>query len=272
MNPAVVDIGLNLAHDSFDADRDHVVEAARSAGVSHMVVTGSTLGSSRAAIALARSQPNVFRATAGVHPHHAREFPDDDVPALRELLRDPLVGAAGECGLDHFRNFSSPADQERAFRLQLELALEVGKPVFLHQRDAHDAFLAILRDYRPRLAAGVAHCFTGDQRELDDYLALDLSIGITGWICDERRGLHLRGLVRRIPLDRLMIETDAPYLLPRDLQPKPHGRRNEPKYLPHILKVVAACRGEPPEQVAAATTRNALAFFGFEKDSDNLAN
>jgi TatD DNase family protein len=265
MHPTLVDIGLNLAHDSFDPDRDRVIEAAAAAGVRHMVITGSTLESSRAAIKLARAAPERFRATAGIHPHHACEFHAADVPTLRELLRATEVGAAGECGLDYFRNFSPHADQERVFRQQLDLAVELGKPVFLHQRDAHDAFMAILREYRPRLSAAVAHCFTGDERELRDYLALDLSIGITGWICDERRGHHLRDLVRLIPSDRLMIETDAPYLLPRDLTPKPRSRRNEPKYLPHILATVAACRGEAPEAIAAATTRNALRFFGFEK-------
>ena len=263
MAPPLVDIGLNLAHDSFDHDRDHVVDAAVMAGVNHMVITGSTLASTRAAIELVRGAPQMFRATAGIHPHHAREFHAQDVPDLRALLLAAEVGAAGECGLDYFRNFSPHEDQERVFRAQLELAVEVGKPVFLHQRDAHDAFLAILRDYWPRLKGGVAHCFTGDARELDDYLALGLSIGITGWICDERRGQHLRDLVGRIPLDRLMLETDAPYLLPRDLEPKPKTRRNEPRYLPHILGTVAACRGEPAERIAAETTRNALAFFGF---------
>jgi TatD DNase family protein len=265
MHPTLVDIGLNLAHDSFDHDRDLVVSNAAAAGVRHMVITGSTLDSTRAAIELARAAPDRFRATAGIHPHHAHEFHEADLPALRELLQAPEVGAAGECGLDYFRNFSPHEDQERAFRQQLELAAELRKPVFLHQRDAHGAFVAILREYRARLPAGVAHCFTGDERELRDYLALDLSIGITGWICDERRGHHLRDLVRLIPADRLMIETDAPYLLPRDLTPKPQSRRNEPKYLPHILATVAACRGEAPEAVAAATTRNALRFFGFEK-------
>ena len=265
MLTALVDIGLNLAHDSFDHDREHVVETAVAAGVHHMVITGSTLASTRAAIELVRAAPHRFRATAGVHPHHAHEFHDADVPALRDLLRAPEVGAAGECGLDWYRNFSPHADQERAFRTQLELAAELDRPVFLHQRDAHDAFLAILREYRPRLPAGVAHCFTGDERELRDYLALDLSIGITGWICDERRGRHLRDLVRLIPADRLMLETDAPYLMPRDLQPKPQSRRNEPKYLPHVLATVATCRGESPEVLAEATTRNALSFFGFEK-------
>jgi TatD DNase family protein len=263
MTPTLVDIGLNLAHDSFDPDRDSVVAAAMAVGVRHMVLTGSTLESSRAAIELARKSPGTFRATAGIHPHHARDFHAADNAALKSLLSEPEVGAAGECGLDHFRDFSPRPDQERVFHQQLELAAELCKPVFLHQRDAHDAFMAILREYRPRLPAGVAHCFTGDDRELRDYLDLGLSVGITGWICDERRGHHLRELVRLIPADRLMIETDAPYLLPRDLEPRPRSRRNEPKYLPHILQVIAGCRGEAPEGLAEATTRNALTFFGF---------
>ena len=261
--PTLVDIGLNLAHDSFDHDRADVVAAAVACGVRHMVITGSTLDSTRRAIDLVRTDPAVFRATAGVHPHHASELRQDDLPHLRELLAAPEVGAAGECGLDYFRNFSSHADQERAFRWQLELAVDSGKPVFLHQRDGHDAFVAILKDYLPRLAGGVAHCFTGDGRELRDCLDLGLSIGITGWICDERRGHHLRELVREIPLDRLLVESDAPYLLPRDLQPRPAHRRNEPKFLPHVVKVIASCRGEVFSTVAAATTRNALKFFGF---------
>lgn len=259
----LVDIGLNLAHNSFDHERDAVVAAAVAVGVCHMVITGSTLESTHAAIAIARSDPRRFRATAGIHPHHAREFHAADVPELRRLMHEPEIGAAGECGLDYFRNFSPREDQERVFRLQLELAVEVGLPVFLHQRDAHDAFTAILGDYLPRIRAGVAHCFTGEARELDDYLSMGLSVGVTGWICDERRGQHLRDLVRRIPLDRLMLETDAPYLLPRDLAPRPKSRRNEPRHLPHILAAVAACRSEPAAAIAEATTRNAMAFFGF---------
>jgi TatD DNase family protein len=261
---ALVDIGLNLAHDSFDHDREQVVEAARVAGVEHMVITGSSLASTRAAIALVKSAPALFRATAGVHPHHAAELTESDLPTLRDLLAAPEVGAAGECGLDYFRNLASHADQERAFRWQLQLAVEGAKPVFLHQRDGHQAFVSVLSDYLPRLAGGVAHCFTGDERELRDCLDLGLHIGITGWICDERRGHHLRNLVRLIPLDRLMVETDAPYLLPRDLQPKPAHRRNEPRFLPHIVATIAECRGERLETVATATTRNALKFFGFQ--------
>ncbi len=267
--PTLVDIGLNLAHDSFVADRREVVATAMAAGVRHMVITGSTLANSQQAIELVRTDPFTFRATAGVHPHHASELREADLCRLRELLASPEVAAAGECGLDYFRNFSSHEDQERAFRWQLELAVECGKPVFLHQRDGHDAFVAILRDYLPRIKAGVAHCFTGDGRELRDYLDLGLFVGITGWICDERRGQHLRALVREVPLDRLLVETDAPYLLPRDLQPKPAHRRNEPKYLPHVVKAIAACRGVDFPTVAAATTRNALEFFAFPGAPDS---
>ena len=197
MTLPLVDIGLNLAHDSFDHDRDAVVAAAVAAGVGHMVITGSTLASTRAAIELVRRSPARFRATAGIHPHHAREFRDADVPALRALLiASPRSAPPANAGSTISAISRRTQDQERVFRLQLELAVECGKPVFLHQRDGHDAFVAILRDYLPRLAGGVAHCFTGDERELRDYLDLGLSIGITGWICDERRGQHLRDLVR----------------------------------------------------------------------------
>ena len=263
MDFVLADIGLNLAHDSFDGDRERVMAAAWEAGVRFAVITGSTLASSRAAVDLVRARPQFLRATAGVHPHHAREFHQADAPALANLAELPEVAAVGECGLDFFRNFSPHADQERAFRMHLELAARCGKPVFLHQRDAHSAFMEILREFRPRLSGGVAHCFTGDAAQLDDCLALDLHIGITGWICDERRGLHLRELVRRVPVDRLLLETDAPYLLPRDLEPKPRNRRNEPRFLSHVLAAVAAARGESLAAVADATTRNALELFGF---------
>jgi TatD DNase family protein len=262
MSFALTDIGLNLTHDSFDHDRETVIAQAVAAGVTHMVITGATMDGSRAAIALARRHPRCMRATAGVHPHHAQELQEAERGELRRLLREPEVAAAGECGLDYFRNLSPPVEQRRAFALQLELAAEVGKPVFLHQRDAHADFCAILRERLPALAGGVAHCFTGNGAELDDCLAMGLSIGITGWICDERRGTHLRELVRHIPAERLMLETDAPYLLPRDLVPRPATRRNEPRWLPHINAVVARCRGESDEALAALTHANSLRFFG----------
>lgn len=263
-----IDIGANLTHSSFAADLEAVLARARAAGVARQVVTGADLESSRAAARLAADHPGVLFSTAGVHPHHAVGFAPGDLDAFRQLLGDPRTVAVGECGLDYFRNFSPPTAQRAAFRAQLELAAEVRKPVFLHQRDAHEDFCAILAEFRSRLTAGVAHCFTGGVRELEDYLALDLSIGVTGWLCDERRGTALREALPRIPRERLMVETDAPYLLPRDLEPAPRTRRNEPCFLPHVGATVARLRGERLAQVAAYTTRNACAFFGLPDAAD----
>jgi TatD DNase family protein len=214
------------------------------------------------AAALCAAHPQSLFATAGVHPHHAAEFDAHTTTALRPLLASPKVVAVGECGLDFFRDYSPREAQRRAFVAQLELAADVAKPVFLHQRDAHAEFVAMLRPVRASLAGGVAHCFTGGPRELEAYLELDLYVGVTGWVCDERRGAELRAAVPRIPLDRLLIETDAPYLLPRDLPMKPQGRRNEPRYLTHVLERVAALAGQSAEALARATTANAERLFG----------
>jgi TatD DNase family protein len=257
----LIDIGSNLTHESFSEDRADVIARAVLAGVTRQIVTGADLASSSAAAALAAANPSRLWSTAGVHPHHAATFDPARRDQLLELLKDPRVVAVGECGLDYFRNFSPPAAQRAAFIAQLEIAATVGKPVFLHQRDSHEDFKAILQEFRGSLVGGVAHCFTGDSRQLEDYLALDLCIGVTGWICDERRGAHLREAVPRIPAHRMMLETDAPYLLPRDLSPRPKSRRNEPQYLPHIARAVARIRNESPESVAASSTETAVKLF-----------
>ena len=257
----LIDIGSNLTHDSFSADRDAVMARALRAGVGRQVITGADLASSHQAAALAAQHPGRLWSTAGVHPHHAQTFAGSQRAELIELLRLRQVVAVGECGLDYFRNLSPRDAQRQAFIAQLEIAAEIHKPVFLHQRDAHGDFAAILRDFAGRLNGGVAHCFTGGDAELEAYLALGLYIGITGWACDERRGLDLRSSVPKIPLERLLIETDAPYLLPRTMNPKPKSRRNEPAYLPHIAATVASLRAEPLETIGAATTRNAVALF-----------
>ena len=256
----LIDIGANLAHDSFDADRDAVLTRAREAGLRHLVITGSSEDSTRRAIELSRASSGFLSATAGVHPHHAADLTAESLSSLRALAREAEVRAVGECGLDYFRDFSPRDLQRRAFGWQLELAKELGKPVFLHQRDAHDDFFAILREHG--VTSGVAHCFTAGEKERDAYLELGLHIGITGWINDERRGQHLREVVRGIPADRLMIETDAPYLLPRDIKPMPKSRRNEPHYLPYVARAIAAARGESVEAVASASTATARKFFG----------
>jgi TatD DNase family protein len=259
---SLIDIGINLAHDSFNADRDAVIARAVAAGVVQMMVTGSSGSSTREAIEMARTRPGRLFATAGVHPHYAKELTEDLLAQLRQLAALEQVVAVGECGLDYFRDLSPRAVQQKAFHRQLDLAALVGKPVFLHQRDAHADFVAILKEHRAALVGGVAHCFTGSQDELTAYLEMDLAIGITGWICDERRGAHLLALMSEIPADRLLLETDGPYLLPRDLPSKPESRRNEPGFLPHIAATVARARGEAVETLAESSTAAARKLFG----------
>jgi TatD DNase family protein len=260
---SLVDIGANLASKVFRADLPAVIARAAAAGVDALVVTGTSLDvSARAADIAAEHAARGLYATAGVHPHHAREVAGDWVAALRALARRPRVVAVGECGLDFDRNYSPRADQLRCFEAQLELAAELRLPVFLHERAAHAELLAVLARRRPSLGAAVVHCFTGSGAELRAYLDLDLHIGITGWICDERRGHHLRELVATVPAERLMIETDAPYLLPRNMPSPPRDRRNEPAFLPHVLAAVAEARGEAPAETARATTATARRFFG----------
>lgn len=258
------DIGANLAHESFDADRAAVLQRAADAGIEAIIITGSSAESSRKALRLAQehssSRLRLF-CTAGLHPHHASEWNAEHAVLFRELAGQPELVALGECGLDYFRDLSPRLDQRRAFTAQLELAVELGKPVFLHQREAHADFLAILKEFRPRLVDAVVHCFTDTQAALDDYRSLDCYIGITGWICDERRNQTLLAAVRSIPQDRLLLETDAPYLLPRNAPPKPGSKRNEPCYLPWVMRAAAQARGESIEQLAQCTTANARRFF-----------
>jgi len=261
--PKLVDIGANLASGNFDHDLDAVLERAWAAGIEQIVVTGSSADSSGGALALAKRHPGRLWSTAGLHPHHASDWTPDLASRMRDWLGSAEVVATGECGLDYFRDLSPRSAQRHAFLAQLDLAVSIGKPVFLHQREAHADFLAILREYRPQLRAAVVHCFTDTREALEDYLELDCHIGITGWICDERRGTQLLEFMHEIPEHRLMIETDAPYLLPRNA-PKSWRRagRNEPALLPYVLQRLAEARGQTQESLAAATRATSLSFFG----------
>jgi TatD DNase family protein len=258
----LVDIGANLTHASFRDDLPQVLQRARDAGVS-VVVTGTTVEETRKALALD------FLTTAGVHPHHARDCGPQTIPQLREIAGDPRVVAIGECGLDFNRNYSPHPDQEKWFVAQIELALEISKPLFLHSRDAHPRFAEILKKYK--IEKAVAHCFTGEREELHAYLDLGLYVGVTGWICDERRGKRLLELVREIPRDRLLLETDSPYLTPRDMHPQPKARRNEPAFLPHIARAVARALDRPVEEIALETSRNARTLFGLHESGSAAA-
>jgi TatD DNase family protein len=257
----LIDIGANLTHDAFAADREAVLARAKASGVTGMVVTGSSLACSRAALALAQAHPDLLRCTAGVHPHHAADEKPCSLAELATLWAAPEVVAVGETGLDFFRDFSPRSEQERVFEWHLEQAGRTGLPLFLHERDAHARFLPMIRACRDLLSDAVVHCFTGDRTALYAYLDLGLYIGITGWICDERRGAHLLELVRDIPAERLLIETDCPYLLPRDLRPRPRDGRNEPAFLSHVLAAVARARGDEPALLGQQTTTNARQFF-----------
>lgn len=262
MKISLVDIGANLGHESFDHDLPEVMQRAVAAGLVHQLVTGTTLAASHKALSLCHQYPNLS-ATAGIHPHEAAHADADTLRGIRALLDDPLVRAVGETGLDFNRDYSPRPVQESVFAEHLLMAVQTGKPVFLHQRDAHSRFYPILKDYRDQLAGGVVHCFTDEKTALYDYLDMDMYIGITGWICDERRGQHLLELVKDIPHDRLLLETDAPYLLPRSLRPKPKSRRNEPAYLTEVLHTVAHFCERSPALIAEETTANARRLFGF---------
>lgn len=261
-----IDIGANLTNAAFETDLESVLEQASAVGVQQIVITGTSVDESRAALALAHAFPNRLFATAGVHPHDARHWDAQCERELRKLMTDSKVRAAGETGLDFNRDFSPRPAQERVFEAQLELAVESGLPVFVHERDASARVATILKSQRHRLADAVVHCFTGDHDALRAYLDLDLYIGITGWVCDERRGQSLQQCIADIPDDRLMLETDAPYLLPRTLRPKPKRRRNMPAYLPHVGRQVAHLRQQSVEHIARVTRHNAQRFFRLPSD------
>lgn len=257
----LIDIGANLTHESFAADLPDVLARARAHGVSEIVITGADREGNHRAQTLVTTPGMPLYATAGNHPHYASEFDDDLHQQILNLATNGKIAAVGEAGLDYFRDLSPRADQTRCFEAQLQVAADTGLPIFMHQREAHEDFFAIMKAWRDKLSAAVVHCFTDTAAALDDYLSLDLHIGITGWICDERRGTHLREIVGRIPANRLMIETDSPYLLPRDIRPKPKSRRNEPMHLAHICETVAQCRGEAVEITAEQTAQTARHFF-----------
>ncbi|KTC48376.1 hydrolase TatD [Pseudomonas fluorescens ABAC62] len=261
----LIDIGVNLTNSSFDGKHQAVLDRAYAAGVQQLVLTGTSVDGSEQALEMCAelddSGQRLF-STAGIHPHSASDWNGDSAQRLRSLLNEPRVRAVGECGLDFNRDFSPRPQQEKVLEEHLALAVELKLPVFLHERDANQRLLEILKDYRDQLTAAVVHCFTGEQAALFSYLDLDLHIGITGWICDERRGTHLHPLVREIPRGRLMLESDAPYLLPRTLRPKPKNGRNEPAYLTEVLREVALHRNETELDLAQHSTACSRAFFG----------
>lgn len=254
----MIDIGANLTDKSFSDDLDAVCERAHKAGVERIVVTGTDESASRRAIELAQSKPGFLAATAGVHPHHATDVSEKTIDTIAQLANLGAV-AIGETGLDYFRNFSPRDSQRRVFQELLELATRLQLPAFVHDRDSEGETLELLE--RHARTNVVVHCFTGGQSLLDAYVANDYYIGITGWVCDERRGTELANIVERIPDDRLLIETDSPYLMPRTIRPRPKTRRNEPMNLTYVRAKVAEVRAQTEAKVDQITTANAKRFF-----------
>jgi TatD DNase family protein len=261
---AYIDIGVNLMNSAFDRDREAVVSAAAAAGVAPLIITGSSGESSARAAEYAGKNPGGLYATAGVHPHNARCWDEPVRDLIRALASGPGTVAVGECGLDYNRDYSPRDKQKECFSAQIDLAAELGKPLFLHQRDAFEDFSAILKKNRGRFPQAVVHCFTGGERELETFLELGCYIGLTGWICDERRGSGLIPLVKKIPPDKLLLETDAPYLMPRNMPGKKPNGRNESAYLVHIAAFIAGILGMDAETLAAETFANSRRFFGIE--------
>ncbi|MBL4899653.1 MAG: TatD family hydrolase [Colwellia sp.] len=261
----MIDIGVNLTNKRFDKDRDELILRAKSQGVEKLLITGTSVYESQQALALCQyyqqTFPNTLFSTAGVHPHDADGVSDDYLAQLIQLAKQPHVKAIGECGLDFNRNFSAPEQQLTIFKEQINLAAELNMPLFLHQRDAFSPWFAELKPFIDRIPAMVAHCFTGNKVELEQCLAANMYIGITGWLCDERRGKELQGIIKLIPPNRLLIETDAPYLTPRTIRPRPKSSRNEPSYLPYIVQHIADITAIDADEIACQTSINAREIF-----------
>lgn len=261
---SLIDIGLNLTDKRFEKDRKEVVERAIQSGVGQMILTGSSVIGSRESLQIVQQHPGILFSTTGIHPHDASEFHPGSIDELRQLALHKEVVAIGECGLDFNRMFSTQKKQEDCFEAQLELAEELDMPLFLHVRDAHERFLEMMKNHQSLIEKSVVHCFTGTKAEAKELVSMGFYIGITGWICDERRGKELQEAVQYIPLDRLMVETDAPYLTPRNLSFKPKHGRNEPAYLPHIVGEIAKFMGVSTEEVARHSAENTKQFFHLE--------
>ncbi len=269
MEYPLVDIGVNLSNKAFDGDREEVVKRAVASGVSTMILTGTDINESRQVLELAEHFDSCCFSTAGIHPHDAKSFTRVDHSTLKDMLNEDKVVAVGETGLDFNRDFSPRPVQESVFEQQIELAIEHNLPLFCHERDASQRFSEIVKAYRDQIGQLVVHCFTADKAALYSYLDLDLHIGITGWVCDERRGTHLHPLLGDIPANRLMLETDAPWLLPRTLAKKPKKHRNEPAFLLEVVSVVAEQTGKSINTIARETTETALNFFNLPDQGES---
>jgi TatD DNase family protein len=255
------DIACNFSSDRFEKDLNKVIKRAKDSNVTKFLLVSASLKDAEKVNKIYQDNKDSCFLTIGAHPHHANEFNSSSPSEMKRLIDEYKPHSVGETGLDFFRNISSYEEQLFAFEEQIRIAIETNLPLFLHQRDAHDDFMKIISKYKNDISKAVVHCFTGTQKELDDYLEMEFSIGLTGWICDERRNIDLRKSLKNIPLDKLMIETDCPYLIPRNLNNKPKNNRNEPAYLPHIANEIALLINLDKDKLIDITYKNSINFF-----------
>ncbi len=260
-----IDIGINLTNRQFEGEIDDIIQNALDEEVSQMILTGTSVRNSQASAQMAKQYPDVLYSTAGIHPHDAKSITNESIPALRKLLQMKQVVSIGECGLDFDRDFSPRPIQEKCYEAHLALATEVQKPLFLHERAAFSRFVSITKEHLPKLPQGVVHCFTGTLTEAKTYLDMGFYLGFTGAISDAKRFAHLKEVLTYVPLDKIMIETDAPFMLPKNVPigrlKKYHERRNEPTFLPYVAGTIAQFKRISLDKVAEATTANAKQFF-----------
>ena len=267
MKDSLIDICFNFTDDFFRSNEESFIKKAKEVGVSHFIVIGNDLKSSQLALQLANKYKDSCYTSAGYHPHNAKLWNDESYKQLKEIAQESKCKAIGECGLDFYRDFSPRDKQIEAFHQHISLAAETSLPIFIHERGSFQDMIAILKERRQELSRAVVHCFTGQKEELEAYLALDMYIGLTGWICDEKRGTHLREFINIIPNDRLMVETDAPYLSPFITSTDPsitedQRHNNRPEYLPTVVEQIAKSRDQSYNEICSYTTTNARTFFG----------
>jgi TatD DNase family protein len=257
----LIDSHAHLEMKEFNPDREDVIERARQAGVGYIITVGTNLALSRKALSLARKHENIY-ATVGVHPHDVARTDNKTFDDLSEIARDPKVVAYGEIGLDFFRNISPREKQIEMFSRQLELAVQLKLPVIIHDRDAHEQTLRMVKASSAR--RGVFHCFSGDYSMARQCIDLGFYVSIPGVVTYDK-AKTIQDVALRAPLSSLLLETDAPYLTP-----EPHrGKRNEPSFIINTAKKVAQIKGLPWEEVADVTARNAINLFGIKASSNN---
>lgn len=257
------DTHAHLDFPDFANDLPAVLERAEAAGVRYIVTVGAGegIGASIRALAIAQSNPRVW-AAVGCHPHDAKLLADDDLPRLAALAREPKVVALGEIGLDYAKEYSPREQQLRRFRDQLRLGRELNLPVVIHDRDAHDDTLRILKEDGVGPAGGIMHCFSGDAALALEFVGLGFYISFTG-VITYGSAKNLVAAAQQTPRDRLLVETDCPFLTPAPHRGK---KRNEPAYVRLTAEALARCRGETLAEIAAATTANAARVFGLNLD------